>query len=150
MILTLTELPVHLKALVNYQSPADSISNVHGVLFWYLLVHVFAFLSGMTDKPSLLVWNTELKNGCVHSGECVNHSVCKCPPWTSVRSFGSLQLQDVMVYIHSWQRGRLSLMVIFDLKQVDFLHVIYVWLCWVGGFGFSSIMITNPELSRYY
>lgn len=101
---------------------------------------VFAFLSRMTDKPALLAWKAELKNGFVHSGECVNHSVCKCPHWTPVRSFGSLQFQDVMVYIHSWQHGRPSFIVIFDLKLVDFLHIIYMWLFLVGGFGFYGIM----------
>lgn len=95
----------------------------------------------MTDKPALLAWKAELKNDFVHSGECVNHSVCKCPHWTLVRSFRSLEFQDVMVYIRSWQRGGPSFIVGFDLKQVDFLHVIYMWLCLVGGFVFYGIMI---------
>lgn len=59
----------------------------------------------------------------------------------------SLQFQDVIVYIHSWQRGGPSFIVIFDSKQVDFLHVIYIWLCLVGGFGFHGVMIIISLLS---
>jgi len=68
----------------------------------------------MTDKPSLLAWEAELKNDCVHSGECVNHSVCKCPHWTPMRSSRSLQFQDVMANIHSWQLDGPSITVIFE------------------------------------
>lgn len=41
----------------------------------------------MTNEPISLAW-TELKIDYVHSGECVNHSICKCPRWTPVRSVG--------------------------------------------------------------
>lgn len=41
--------------------------------------------------------------------------------------------------MHSCQRSRTSVIVIFDLKQVDFLHIIYVWLCGAERFGFYVV-----------
>lgn len=55
--------------------------------------------------------------------------------------YGPCSFQDVMICMRSWQRGRPSFMVIFDLRRVYFLHIIYTQLFLVRGFGIYGIMI---------